>query len=294
MKIFKWIFIFLTPLILGCNSYPHLFEDTFNTSMFVTEEMQKKSEEEFRYNLNNENSSEEYKEWLAYSFGYSPEEDKYIVKVYNSELNVLNALITYKDFNRMVKTGPVQFWQDTGALIVEGYYDNNLKAGEWQFYHLKHGYLEKQGAFKNNLKVGKWVEYDEAGKIIKEIDYQDGNTQDREINTAYLGIESIFSDQYAGFRRKLTDCRLDETENTCTIKKIRKWQGKIKKHLFKNKIFRPIEAIVHFEIDKNGEVNLSLIRSVNEKVKAIILKEFQKEKFEFHPSDKEDNLFLKI
>lgn len=284
MKTYKWLFILFVLINLGC--YPQLYNDIIHTSIFIMDETQKKSVDNFRYN-----SGPLPKEWTDYSVEYTPEQDRYTVKVYNSDLNVLSALITYKDFNRLVKEGPAKFWKDNKALLMEGHYDNNLMTGEWKYYNVERGYLEKIGAYKNDIKVGKWVEYDENGIILKEIAYQDSL---KEINIAYSGIESILSDQYAGFERKLAGCNLSKTENSCTIKKLKRWQGKIKKHIIKNKIFRPIEAIVSLEINKSGAANLSFVRSVNENIRDIILKEFQREKFIFHPSDKEDSLFLKL
>lgn len=58
---------------------------------------------------------------------------------------------------------------------ITNYFDDNVCSIQKQFYG--NGMIKEKGVFFNrndNTKIGIWYEYDDTGKLLKEIDYNDG------------------------------------------------------------------------------------------------------------------------
>lgn len=75
-------------------------------------------------------------------------------------------------------------WQDSlnayyqrynnGKLMEEGYMINEMKNSEWKEYDQKKGYLKFKGHYNCGKKEGLWQEFKRNGKMIKEIEYIEG------------------------------------------------------------------------------------------------------------------------
>ncbi|GAB4258667.1 MAG: hypothetical protein Kow0079_15910 [Vicingaceae bacterium] len=75
-------------------------------------------------------------------------------------------------------------WQDSinsyckkyffGKIIEEGYMINEIQNGEWRVYDYKKGYLKYKGSYNCGVKEGVWQEFKKNGKLLKEVEYVDG------------------------------------------------------------------------------------------------------------------------
>jgi len=57
--------------------------------------------------------------------------------------------------------------KNSGKLIIEKNYSNNLLHGEY-IYYWDNGNVRFQGTFLNNHREGRWINYDKHGEIIFE------------------------------------------------------------------------------------------------------------------------------
>lgn len=57
------------------------------------------------------------------------------------------------------------FCKNTGKLILEKNYSNNVLCGEYVYYW-DNGQIRFHGLFSNNRRVGLWINYDKHGSII--------------------------------------------------------------------------------------------------------------------------------
>ena len=55
--------------------------------------------------------------------------------------------------------------KNTGQIILEKYYLNNLLHGEY-IYYWDNGQVRFSGMFLENKRVGTWVNYDKHGEVI--------------------------------------------------------------------------------------------------------------------------------
>ena len=71
-------------------------------------------------------------------------------------------------FNFNNKNGKYKiFCKNSGKLILEKHYLNNLLHGEY-IYYWDNGQIRFQGMFIGNHRSGRWINYDKNGKIILE------------------------------------------------------------------------------------------------------------------------------
>lgn len=70
-----------------------------------------------------------------------------------------------------------QRWGYNDKLIEEGSMTNEIKNGEWKEYDYKKGYLKFKGQFNCGEKDGIWQEYKRNGKMIKKIEYIEGQVK---------------------------------------------------------------------------------------------------------------------
>jgi len=57
------------------------------------------------------------------------------------------------------------FCKNTGKLILEKHYSNNLLHGQYVYYWYN-GEIRFSGMFKNNRRIGLWFNYDKHGTIV--------------------------------------------------------------------------------------------------------------------------------
>ena len=57
------------------------------------------------------------------------------------------------------------FCKNSGKLILEKHYSDNVLHGEY-IYYWDNGQIRFQGSFLNNRRVGVWTNYDKHGEII--------------------------------------------------------------------------------------------------------------------------------
>jgi len=67
-----------------------------------------------------------------------------------------------------------QSWGYNGKLIEEGSMINETKNGEWKEYDYNKGYLKYKGYYNCGRKEGIWQEFKKNGKMIKKIEYIEG------------------------------------------------------------------------------------------------------------------------
>lgn len=66
------------------------------------------------------------------------------------------------------KEGPWEEYYTEGGLRAKGSYTNNLKTGEWVYYH-ENGVLEQKGIYdEEGRPVGKWLWYYDNGNLWRE------------------------------------------------------------------------------------------------------------------------------
>jgi len=62
------------------------------------------------------------------------------------------------------------FCKNTGQIILEKYYLNNLLHGKYVYYW-SNGRIRFSGTFSKNKRIGTWTNYDKYGQVILEEDY---------------------------------------------------------------------------------------------------------------------------
>ena len=60
--------------------------------------------------------------------------------------------------------------KNTGQIILEKHYLNNLLHGEYVYYW-SNGRIRFSGTFSKNKRVGTWINYDQYGDIILKENY---------------------------------------------------------------------------------------------------------------------------
>ena len=55
--------------------------------------------------------------------------------------------------------------KNTGQIILEKHYSNNLLDGEY-IYYWDNGKIRFNGMFSKNKRIGTWTNYDKNGEII--------------------------------------------------------------------------------------------------------------------------------
>ena len=62
------------------------------------------------------------------------------------------------------------FCKNTGQIILEKHYLNNLLDGQYVYYW-DNGQVRFEGTFLKNKRVGTWVNYDKHGQVVLKEDY---------------------------------------------------------------------------------------------------------------------------
>jgi antitoxin component YwqK of YwqJK toxin-antitoxin module len=65
-------------------------------------------------------------------------------------------------------------WGYSNKLMDEGIMFNQIENGEWKEYDFKKGYLKYKGQYKCGQRDGIWQEFDKKRKLIKKIEYKEG------------------------------------------------------------------------------------------------------------------------
>ncbi len=75
------------------------------------------------------------------------------------------------------KQGQWKEYYENGQLMASGVYKNNLRVGNWLFYH-RNGNIEQKGSFSaNGLPDGEWNYYYESGNLLKKEFYDKGDQE---------------------------------------------------------------------------------------------------------------------
>ena len=98
---------------------------------------------------------------------------------FESTLNIGNSLLNLSDgineiwmlsFNNN-KNGKYRILcKNSGNIILEKHYSNNLLHGEYRYYW-DNGKIRFSGMFSNNKRIGIWINYDKNGEIIYKEEY---------------------------------------------------------------------------------------------------------------------------
>ena len=193
-----------------------------------------------------------------------------------------------KTFSR--KEGKARYWSESGTLIKEGNYQNNLATGEWKFYHRKSGALQSKGTFEDGNKVGKWTIYDHKGRKSQEVEYvndlREGPFMEFDSNMVMTnkGVyksDTIFTqdlvkevDEDALLSRVeqmpyLTSCKSileDEERNECSTQALLKYIYSNLKYPAKARDLELQGAVmVEFIVEKDGSVsNIDVYKGLNQ------------------------------
>jgi antitoxin component YwqK of YwqJK toxin-antitoxin module len=82
----------------------------------------------------------------------------------------LKTKIASKHFRENGKyNGPCHYWAPGGYLTMKGAYTNDKKNGKWYYYLGKK--ISSEGEYKDGKKIRIWKEYDQDGRLKKEINY---------------------------------------------------------------------------------------------------------------------------
>ncbi|HOR60873.1 MAG TPA: hypothetical protein PK124_06435 [Bacteroidales bacterium] len=98
---------------------------------------------------------------------------------FNLEGEILIAKIFWKDSINAY----YQRWNLKKRLIEEGNLVNMIKDGEWKEYDYKKGYLKWKGYYNCGKKDGYWQEFNRRGKVIREVEYIDGQVRVKRADT---------------------------------------------------------------------------------------------------------------
>jgi len=60
--------------------------------------------------------------------------------------------------------------KNTGQIILEKHYLNNLLDGQYVYYW-DNGQVRFEGRFSKNKRVGTWINYDKHGHVLLKEDY---------------------------------------------------------------------------------------------------------------------------
>lgn len=112
--------------------------------------------------------------------------DKFIVKVYNPDKQIISHLKTYMDKKMKTLDGEYKEWYDDGSLIKEGQFENNVQSGRWNYYDYPKGFLTSYGEFTKGEKNGEWYLLDSLGRTIEKYHYLNG-----ELDGDYLMYDTL-------------------------------------------------------------------------------------------------------
>ncbi|MBK8564193.1 MAG: TonB family protein [Saprospiraceae bacterium] len=101
--------------------------------------------------------------WYHYTVEKMPDRN-FILKIYNPELGQRTHFITYTDKSLTAKEGMAREWFDNGSRIYEGQYQDDSRAGRWQFFDYYTNKNTWSGSYENGWEVGDWVELDSTGR----------------------------------------------------------------------------------------------------------------------------------
>ena len=60
--------------------------------------------------------------------------------------------------------------KNTGQIILEKHYLNNLLDGQYVYYW-DNGQVRFKGTFSQNKRIGTWINYDKHGQVLLKEDY---------------------------------------------------------------------------------------------------------------------------
>jgi len=66
--------------------------------------------------------------------------------------------------------GKWEQWAENGKKLYEVHYKNDTLSGDFMVWYST-GVLKQKGVYAENTRSGQWIEYDEAGMIIKKMNY---------------------------------------------------------------------------------------------------------------------------
>lgn len=101
-----------------------------------------------------------------YTLEKIPSNNLEILKYYHPDKMVMTHFITQNTITKTLEGKYVE-WYDDGTVWISGSYKNNQKEGKW-IEDFSEGYYEK------NLKVGNWTTFDKEGRISSKVDFING------------------------------------------------------------------------------------------------------------------------
>jgi len=108
---------------------------------------------------------------------YSKNDTTFIERIFYPERKQITTLESFLVSNRDIKHGLHKKWTDHGILRSEGYYYNDLREGEWKYYHRTNGKLFSKGKFEKGKRTGVWLSYNANEWLEQEITWKDGEME---------------------------------------------------------------------------------------------------------------------
>lgn len=229
-------------------------------------------------------------ELLGYGFNYTIERlpnGKCIYKKYYAETKMIIQYVTSKTDQLKVKSGLYYEKYDDGTLVSKGmymdnakqgewienifdtgYYDNDIKVGEWKTFH-GDSLLMSSKNYVNGELHGEYTHYDSLGVITSSGEYENGKLLNAEVDTVQHIVEEM--PRFPGCENQgLSTKEVDQ----CAKKKLLLYiYGKLKYPKKARKQGAEGMARVQFVVDRTGEIiDIKVLHGITKEIKKTILK----------------------
>lgn len=237
---------------------------------------------------------EEDSELVGYGFNYTIERlpnGKYIFKKYYPETKVLTQFATLKSKDFKVKSGLYYEKYDDGTVVNKGqymentkqgkwiediynigYYDNDLKVGEWKTIHGDSLLMSKKN-YANGKLHGEYIRYDSLGVVTYEGAYNAGELVTAEVDTSIKIVSEM--PRFPGCEKQ--NLSTEELDKCAKEKLMRYVYSKLKYPKKAREQEAQGMAKVQFVVDKNGEIiNIKVLNGITKEIKKATIKLIQK------------------
>lgn len=80
----------------------------------------------------------------------------------------------FYELNPNKKTGLHSWYYESGALEIQGKYEENRRIGAWKYFH-ENGKAKKEGSYAEGYRSGEWKWYYEDGSVESSANYEEGD-----------------------------------------------------------------------------------------------------------------------
>ncbi len=249
-----------------------------------------------KYNNHVDDGYRLIKTWYHYSVETNGSE--YIYKQFFPTTMQITQRYSFKDSDLLHRNGLAEEWYDNGSRISKGYYINNLKEGEWEYYAYESNTLFQFGKYQKGLKEGTWTTIDTSATIRATHSYkhdkkngpfkyfdEDGNLFREGIyENDELSYDTTYIDKnpyhfHVGDKMPvLIDCPNLPNKQRMKCKEGTISSLQIHYPEFERRMGIEGQVIVRFVINERGKIeNLIIIRGLSNGIKKSVMKAFPME-----------------